>query len=95
MKDTNKPHIYDALILDRALDEKIKEKDLVSNSEVFDIVQEVVSKLKWPEEPATAVCNNLLHREPKKHTRNGFVKISRHSGNYEFRNPFQLSKGGF
>ena len=52
MKDTNKPHIYDALILDRALDKKIQEKDLVSNSEVFSIIDEVVNKVRYRPEAA-------------------------------------------
>lgn len=84
MKDINKPHIYDALVLDRALEKKIQEKDLVSNSEVFDIVEEVVNRVKWPKKT-----------QANSHKKSGFVKISRNSGNYEFRNPFQLSKGGF
>ena len=47
MKDINKPHIYDALVLDRAIDKKIEEKDLVSNSDVFSIIDEVVNKVRY------------------------------------------------
>tara|TARA_R100001443_G_C3363486_1_gene179561 strand:- start:8920 stop:9189 length:270 start_codon:yes stop_codon:yes gene_type:complete len=86
-QQTEKRAFLDVLI-NNAVETAIVNRDLASNSDVYQIVDEIAERVRYPFSGGRyGVKNNI---EKKTHTRRGYVKINRASAS-----PFTLSKGGF
>ena len=87
-KITEKQRAFLDVLITNAVEKVIVKKDLTSNSDVYQIVDEVAERLRYPVTGGRYGCDNNI--EKKTHTRRGYVKINRAS-----ESPFTLSKGGF